>query len=466
MGSLLITGWTGFIGRRLLERIDASCYERIYCVSRGGGAALANVADPAKFEFIRADILDPKLYESALAKCETVLHLAALTGKRPPAEYFKVNHEGTKILLDECKRVGVRRFIHISTIAAKFTDKSHYHYAQSKELAETAVRQSGLAYTIVRPTIVIGANSPVWKTFSKLGKLPVTPIFGDGSAKIQPIHVDDLVECLVSVLKNDQLAADIIELGGPDQATFGQFIKSIHTLYHPGQSRTLHIPLRPMLMFLSLLEKPFRAVLPVTAGQLCAFYNDSTIEPNSIFEKHQSQMKGSDQMLADIRDDEIKIGTADQLDRECAVYSTYLIGAAPDSYILNKYREAHRASHTLRVCNPTVLGQRLIGFSCRSPFFTSLADTYSRFFCPRSLFRKKLILLLAILESSPSSYEYFDKPDPGGIALLLISMFIKGILFATRLMLAMILLLPIHVMSFMRTPTPTPTHPEAETCSE
>jgi NADH dehydrogenase len=464
MPSLLITGWTGFIGRRLLERLDASRYERIYCVSRGGGAALANVADLAKFEFIRADILEPKLYEAALAKCETVLHLAALTGKRPPAEYFRVNHEGTKILLDECKRAGLNRFIYISTIAAKFADKSHYHYAQSKELAEAAVRQSGLAYTIVRPTIVIGVDSPVWKTFSKLGKLPVTPIFGDGSAKIQPIHVDDLVECLLSILKNDELKAETIELGGPEQTTFGQFLTSIHALYHPGQSRTLHIPLRPMLMLLSLLEKPFRAVLPVTAGQLCAFYNDSTIEPNSVVESHKPQMKSIDQMLCAIRDEENKVGSADQIDRECAIYTAYLIGTAPDSYILSKYREAHRTSRTLRECEPTARGRRLIGFSCRGPFFASLADTYSRFFCPRSLLRMKLVLLLGILECSPSSYEYFDKPDPGGIVLLLLSMFVKGLLFAVRLMLAMILLLPMHLASLIFAPTPAPQ--EAETCSE
>ena len=66
-----------------------------------------------------------------------MLHLAAVTGKNRPAEYFRVNREGTRALVDECRRRRVKRIIYISTIAAKFQDQRRYYYAQSKHQAET-----------------------------------------------------------------------------------------------------------------------------------------------------------------------------------------------------------------------------------------------------------------------------------------------------------------------------------------
>ena len=94
---------------------------------------------------------------------------------------------------------GVRRFIHVSTIAVAFKNRTHYPYARSKELAEEAVRQSGMNYVIIRPTIVLGLASPVWQALVRAATslLPVIP--GSGRALIQPVWVDDVVDALTGL---------------------------------------------------------------------------------------------------------------------------------------------------------------------------------------------------------------------------------------------------------------------------
>jgi len=185
----------------------------------------------------------------------------------------------------------------VSSIAVKYQDKSSYYYAQSKELAELAVKQSGLAYTIVRPTIVIGADSPVWESLSKLAKMPLLPVFGNGKSVIQPIYIDDLVSCLLTILDGGIFTNETIELGGPEQVTFENFLRAISRSYRGREPRTFHLPLAPFLFCLSMLEKHFYTILPLTVGQLSAFKNDSTIDGNHIFDQHRPRMKSIDEMV-------------------------------------------------------------------------------------------------------------------------------------------------------------------------
>ena len=153
--ALFLTGATGFIGRRLLPALDAERVGPVHCLVRGPVKLAAGA------HLVTGDLLDPSSYAAALAECDTVVHLAALTGKASFKEHRRVNVKGTAALLEACREVGVKRFIHVSTIAVTYPDQDVYAYAQTKTEAEELVRVSRLDFAIVRPTIVLGPGSPL-----------------------------------------------------------------------------------------------------------------------------------------------------------------------------------------------------------------------------------------------------------------------------------------------------------------
>ncbi len=302
MNSLFITGAGGFIARNLLAKFDATRYSRVYCLSR---TLTTNTEFPSlrgECHVIRGGIHQPDLYAPYLRSTDTLVHLAAATGKASRREFYEVNRDGTELLVDQCKQAGVKKFLYVSSIAARYPDKTRNPYAKSKEMAENVVQNSGLNYVIVRPTIVIGHDSAVWKSLLMLARARIAPIVGDGTTKIQPIHIEDLVDCLVSIINQTTFTDEVLELGGPEAIGIESFIRKIHELNSGTELRTVHIPAKPLIAVLWTLETFLRPILPVTTGQLSAFLYDGTIEMNAVFQKHVAGMKGIAAMLESSRD--------------------------------------------------------------------------------------------------------------------------------------------------------------------
>jgi len=291
--SIFLTGASGFLGRRLVPRLAAGGKQRIVCLSRSKLAGQA----PENTVLVAGDLLDTNSYSSALRDCHTVVHLAAATGKRAPAEYFRVNRDGTEALAAEAKRAGVQRFLHVSTIAVKFRDLAHYPYARSKQEAEAIVAQSGLRWTIIRPTIIAGRGSPALDGLARLASLPIVPVFGDGRTLVQPVFVDDLAACLEAVLEEGGLAGRTLEIGGPETVSIEGLLLRLRQARGFGAARVLHLPARPIATCLAWVEPFLRPLLPVTAGQLASFTNPGTIAPDAWVLRQQEHMRGLDEIL-------------------------------------------------------------------------------------------------------------------------------------------------------------------------
>ncbi|MCZ6491587.1 MAG: NAD-dependent epimerase/dehydratase family protein [Acidobacteria bacterium] len=295
--SLFITGASGFVGRNLLRRIDPAKYKDIFVLIRSESKLAPSLLKQRNVRLVRGDLFECSLYAPYLASADCVIHLAAVTGKASPQQYFRVNVEGTRTLLEQCRRAGVQRFLHVSSIAVKFPNKARYYYAQSKEQAENVVRNSGLHHTIVRPSIIVGPGAPAWTNLAKLAGLPVIPVFGNGQASIQPIDIDDLLDFIISIVDKDIFNGDTLDLGGSQVISIEEFLRKIHWLRHHKDPRTVHIPLTLLIPVLTLLEKLFYSFLPITVGQLTSFRYDCTIEKNSLFEERLPRLKSIDAML-------------------------------------------------------------------------------------------------------------------------------------------------------------------------
>ena len=445
MKTLFITGSSGFIGRHLIEKINPKAFDRIFCLSRTGELPSLDVSSHPNIRVIKGDLFDADSYAEFLSSSDIVLHLAAVTGKAKPEEYFDINARGTEYLLEQCKKSGVKQFLFISSIAVKFRDVSQYYYALSKQQGEDAVRSSGLNYTIVRPTIVIGKESAIWRSLSQLSKAPITLMFGDGKAKIQPIYIDDLNDCILSIIKKNIFLNEALDLGGPEEITIEDFLKQIHQTLNNKDPRIIHIPLSLLIPTLSFLEKYFYSFLPLTVGQLSSFRYDGTIEDNRLLRDHLPKMKDVKEMVSEVITQEKEEIRRSDLIEECEVFCPYLVKQKPSAYVREKYISGHRKLRIGLANNAISFDKLIIDIAQINHFFTKLADTYTRIFLRFSFFRKKLVMLLAILESCPPYHSYLDAVDSGCRIMLYLRIFRRGLSFTILSLFSAILFLPLHL---------------------
>ncbi len=297
MPSLFLTGGTGFVGRALLARLLARPAGDVTCLVRDP-ARLVLPAGGRTPRVVRDDLSNVEALAAAMQGCDVVLHLAASTGKATAAAHRHANLEGTRTLIAAARQAGVPRFIYVSTIAAGFPDQRFYPYAASKAAAEVAVRESGLDWTIIRPTIVLGPGSPIGTAFAKLAGGPAVMMFGNGKARVQPIDVGDLADLLVAVLDSAAVSHQTIDAGGPQAISFEELLTGVRQRLRGTRTPVLHLPLTPLRYALATLEPLLFSVLPLTAGQLAAFANDSVARPHPLTTALRPGMRSIDQMLA------------------------------------------------------------------------------------------------------------------------------------------------------------------------
>lgn len=133
------------------------------------------------------------------------------------------------------------------------------------------------------------------------------------------------------------------------------------------------------------------------------------------------------------------------LKRECDVFSQYLVSQWPTRYVSSKYLQAHDGSSISRERPVNLFDKCLLKVAGAHPLATKLVDTYASVFLRRSIVRKKLILLLAILESCAPTYTCFDEPDQGSKAALCLAVLRQGGTFGITLLLSALSLMPVRL---------------------
>lgn len=442
---IFITGGSGFIGNRLLYKLGKASHLPIYCLTRQPENLIGDGWVRNGIESIKGDLFDTQDYTAYLKECDTVIHLAAATGKAGRDEYFHVNVHGTETLVQACKNAGIKNFLYVSTIAVKYPEKTRYYYAQSKEQAENIVKTSGLNYSILRPTIVIGKGSAIWKSLSGLVVGGLILMFGDGKTGIQPIYVDDLVDCMLEILKTGT-RCQVLELGGPEKTSFDQFVQRIQSANSAKRAKIVHLPLKPIKAVLAALETVAYNVMPVTIGQLSAFNNDGTIQTNQIFSHSVATMKGVKEMVELVISQERSEARQAGLKRECLLMTRYLIGQDPSDYVISKYIDAHKYSEMVEDMHLKPFDRFLLRAAVQNTFFLKVIDAYSAIFARSSVLRNKLILMVAILESCAPSYRRFEAHETSPKIITLIDLIGKGIGFAITFASALLFVIPAHIV--------------------
>jgi len=447
MKTLFITGGSGFIGSRLIKQINPENYKDIYCLSRSEVDKNLYGPLPENIRFIKGDILKPESYEKHLSIETIVIHLAALTGKAPREEYFRINSEGTRVLTEQCRNKGIIRIVFISSIAAAFKNIEGYHYAESKIEAERIVKRSGVPFTILRPTIVTGRGSPVFQGLSKLAKMPVVPLFNGGRARIQPVYIDDLTACIFKIIEQDAFLNQTVTAAGPEQITMEDFIRKIHNLTSRKKFRCIGLPASPIAKVLLKLENKMLPYLPFTAGQLASFTNDGISEGSNCHGDDNARMKNIYEMLNLSFPSDDAASSDTELEKEFRTFTNYLIGYEPDGYIKSRYVQGHRITEIDRGSGS--FDMLLVRMAIRSKLLLRLADTYTSGFYKNALLRKKLLLILAILESCGTTYRHIDTVNEHSSIALYAKVAQKAAVFFLTLIISGIIFAPLKFLIYL-----------------
>lgn len=284
MTTIFIAGGTGFIGSNLLVALKDRGY-KISCLVRTAGRAAR--CKQAGFEPVLGDITDRESLKGALKGIDMVVHLVGIIEDKGEMTFEKVHVKGTRNLVDEAQLAGVKHFFYQSALGASLASSARYY--STKAEAEEIVKNSGIPYTIFRPSLVIGDKDGFTTKLRELiGLGPVVVVPGDGKAKFQPMYVEDWVKCFLKFLSDSNHASRIYEFGGPEHLTYNELTAQLMEAMGIKKS-IVHMP-----MFLAKAGVPFiglsrrlgkafgRAVPSVTHEQLNLLAKDNVCDIDSI----------------------------------------------------------------------------------------------------------------------------------------------------------------------------------------
>lgn len=295
---VFVTGAAGYVGRRVVARLLARGDATPVClVHRAPTDGRETVPPNDAARWVVGDLREPETYEDELAGCDRVIHLAARTGRAGRRAFWRDNVEGTRALLEACRRRDTGGLLHVSTIAVHFDDLEHYPYAASKAEAEAAVRRSGVPHAIVRPTLVFGPGAPACRALSILARWPLTIVPGDGRATVQPIHAGDLATALADLAVAPEPPSGAHDVGGREALTIRELLARIHRRLGGDEPRFVHLPLRPLELLASGLERLFPTAPPVASGQFATFREDGRVRQGHLQDVLSDSLMGTDDML-------------------------------------------------------------------------------------------------------------------------------------------------------------------------
>ena len=259
---IVVTGGTGFIGREVVGLLLAKG-EEVAVTTRDPGQG-----DPwgGRVERLQAFAGDPTSLGRAFARADVVVH--AIQFPNHPVEdpargrtYLEVDGKGTQVAARVAKSMGVRRFVYLSGAGAG--QGRPQPWFQAKDMAEAAIRETGMEHVLLRPSWIYGRGDRSMSRFVTFCRyFPAVPVIGDGRTPVHPIYVKDVARCVAEAVGRADATDKALELGGPDRLTMDEIIRTVQQvlgrrrplLHHP--ARLMKLLVRPMALLPEPLLSP------------------------------------------------------------------------------------------------------------------------------------------------------------------------------------------------------------------
>ncbi len=272
---VLVTGATGFLGRRVVPELHERHHD-VRCLVHTPGRE--RVFSPRSVDVRYGSVMEPQSLASAFQDVEAVIHLAAIFRRRKGLTYDRINRQGVDNVVAAAKQAKVKQFVQVSAIGA--ADNSSYPYLHSKWQGEQEVARSELPHTIIRSSVMFGAGDEFLNVIAAMIRVaPLVPVVGSGRNRLQPVAVEDMARCAAQAVDRIDLKGKTVEVGGPQQLSYNEIVAIVaRTL----GKRVLRFPVPVWLMYVAAIAMQVLPRPPVTTDQLRLLPIRNVAEPDAV----------------------------------------------------------------------------------------------------------------------------------------------------------------------------------------
>ncbi|MEX2644548.1 MAG: complex I NDUFA9 subunit family protein [Acetobacterales bacterium] len=234
---IVVFGGSGFLGAHIIGhllragrgvRVATRHPERVRRPPEGP-------ADPP-FEAVKADVHRAEQVAATLDGAEGAVNAVSLYVEHGGATFRSVHVEGARTVARQAAKAGVGRLVHLSGIGSD--PRSEARYIRARGRGEEAVREALPEATLFRPSVMFGPDDGLLTTLDGITRsMPVIPLFGSGSTRLQPVYVGDVAAAAERALALPEASGRTYELGGPEVMTYRVLVRRVLT--HTGRRRLL-----------------------------------------------------------------------------------------------------------------------------------------------------------------------------------------------------------------------------------
>jgi uncharacterized protein YbjT (DUF2867 family) len=229
---ILVTGGTGFVGQEVVGKLLEQGYRVRLLVRRPDRAG--RFGNHPRVELARGDALDPGTLPAAMTDVQAVIHLVGIIAENSRVTFEQVHVEATRNLLAAARKAGVTRWIQMSALGTRPRARSRYHL--TKWEAEESVRQSGLDWTIFRPSLIYGYDERdrllnLLRTALSwpldVVQLHSFPLLNGGEPLVQPVSIREVAYCFARSPANEASIGRTYDLVGPVSFSWREMVLKI-----------------------------------------------------------------------------------------------------------------------------------------------------------------------------------------------------------------------------------------------
>jgi uncharacterized protein YbjT (DUF2867 family) len=302
--TILLTGATGYIGGRLLDRLQEADRD-LRCLTRRPDGLAGRIA--AGTQIVVGDLLDSQSITLAMRGVHTAYYLVHSMGAS--GDFKELDRRAAANFASAARDAGVARIIYLGGLGSG--DELSDHLASRHEVGRI-LRDSGVATIELRASIVIGSGSASFETVRAIvERLPAIPAPSCVETAAQPIAVEDVIDYLVAASALDPSRSAVIEIGGGDRVSYTEVMRE-YARQRNLRRRVIRLP-----MFTVRASRLFLGVLTPSYGRIASAMVDSlrnetvvrrpiagdafSIEPRSLTEAIERTLAGEDREFAEMR---------------------------------------------------------------------------------------------------------------------------------------------------------------------